>query len=261
MKSKVWVRGFILGLLLGGCIGIAQFSLLEKPKYIASVILSERAFFNEYWESAPDVLVKAELKRVELSSRDPNEGSRDEAILGDLLNEWFRLLDETLFRFPIDGALKSNSIGDEIKRYAKVQRGVVDGLNQRSIIFRAVGPGEERVENNLRDWVAEVQMESEELAAEAIKSWLRRKAMSLKVLSEDGGFDLSSGELARVDIMAESFERAAEAFPMISPYHDELSEVSVVNQPQQKALRVLIWALAGSLLSIVIVAGFRVKKT
>lgn len=250
----------MLGFILGAGIGGAQIYVFEKPKYIASVVLNERVFFDEYWASAPDILVKAELKRVEFANRDRNNAQNADVVLEDLLNEWFRLLDDTLFRFPIDEALKSNAIGREVKRYAEVQRGIIDGLNQRSIVFRIVGPEKDRAKKALVDWVAAVQNNSEALATEAIKSWLRRKAMSLEVLAENGGFDLSGSELKRIGNMAVSFRRAADEFLVISPYQDILSEVSVVKQPQQNAVRVLIWALAGALLSIVVAASVRAKK-
>jgi|TARA_R100000049_G_C1957034_1_gene115384 hypothetical protein len=260
MNYRRWFGGITLGLFIGVCVGLIQSYLFEKPKYIASVTLNERVLFDEYWKVAPDALAKAELRRAVLSGETSSLNSEYNAILGDLLNGWFRLLDETLFRFPIDEALKSNEPGQGTQRYARLNRGFTDGLNQRSITFRAVGSSADNVERELHEWVAGVQTSSQAHAHAAVKSWLTRKSDSLQALSEGGEFDLSEDELAKVSRMAVDFRRSANDLPLISPFQEEVLDVVVSSPHRGLITRVSVWGLMGAALAVVLLGGLQLKR-
>lgn len=260
MKIRNWLSVIVAGVLIGLLIGLAQMLVFGDRKYSASLSLYERILFDEYWEAAPASLLEAELRRVELSSQSSGEKSKRDSIIIELLNGWFRLIDGTLFRFPIDEALKSNSIGRDIQRYARVNKGYVEGLNQRAVSFRVVGNDELVVKRELKRWVSSVQKASSEKANSAVKSWLSRKASGLKAVSEGEYTDLPENTRSEFQQMAQEFQNAADNFPSIQPYQATLSEIEVHSHPREWTAGVALWALIGAVVSVVSVLGLRAKR-
>ncbi|MBZ2168422.1 hypothetical protein [Marinobacter sp. F4216] len=254
---KRWVGGLVIGAIIGASIGLIQVNLIEKKRYVAALDLKERIFFNEFWEAAPDVLLKAELMR---SSYSQEKASGLDPIVADLLNGWFRLLDDTLFKFPIDEALKSTAISASGQRYVEINPGFIDGLGQRSITFRIVGNSPESVNSELLQWVADVKHRGNELSLKALRSWLSRKAYSLEAMSNLDGREYS--KLQRIDLhrMAEDFERAAQSLPSFDSFLNEPPQVQVAPVPVSLSLRVLIWGALGMGLAFLVLTVFQAKR-
>lgn len=260
MECKRSTIGIFTGLFIGLIFGLGQFFFFDESRHIASVILYERILFDEYWEAAPPSLSRAELRRAELSSQSSVGKEQRDVVVAGLLNGWFRLIDGTLFRFAIDEALKSGSISRDIQRYARLNKGYADGLNQRSISFQVVGGDESVVEQELERWVASVQETSTLQAHSAVKSWLSRKASSLEALSEGNGATLSEDAKSEFKRMAAEFHNAADSFPLIEPFQAALSEIEVYSHPRTWAPRMALWALIGAVIGGVLLLGFRAKR-
>ena len=107
MKARHWLSAILIGALIGLVVGLVQLFVFNEQKYTASLKLYERVLFDEYWEAAPPSLLRAELRRAELSSQSSVGREQRDVVVAELLNGWFRLIDGTLFRFAIDEALKA----------------------------------------------------------------------------------------------------------------------------------------------------------
>lgn len=260
MKARHWLCAVLTGALIGLVIGFVQLLVFSDQRHTASLKLYERVLFDEFWEAAPPSLLRAELRRSELSSQGSVKKEQRDVVVAELLNGWFRLIDGTLFRFAIDEALKSGSIRRDIQRYARLNKGYADGLNQRSISFQVVGGDESVVEQELERWVASVQETSTLQAHSAVKSWLSRKASSLEALSEGNGATLSEDAKSEFKRMAAEFHNAADSFPLIEPFQAALSEIEVYSHPRTWAARMALWALIGAVIGGVLLLGFRAKR-
>ncbi|MCG8523321.1 MAG: hypothetical protein MI744_14060 [Pseudomonadales bacterium] len=256
MKVPFWIINILACLLIGGGIGFSQVSF-EKPRYVGSAVLYERILFDEYWDAAPAFLVEAELVR-DSSPTDSLEKEGDlETISRGLLSGWLQLLNERLFLFPFDQALKSNTIGVDLRRYARLENGNADGLNQQSISFHVVGNDEAVVRAELERWMGDVKASSTIKARAAIQSWLLRNASALRVLSRDDKSGLSESAVVKLGDIAGQFERAAERFPGIAPFQQQVPEIRLVAVNSDRTLGTAVWALMGGLVGGFVSIGLR----
>lgn len=260
MSYKGWIGGLLLGLVFGVLVGLAQVHFVDKDRYVASTVLGERILFDEFWAAAPKTLVKADLMRTALSKDASQADYSLELVVGEMLNTWFRLLDDNLFRFPIDVALQSNSVDGARQRYARINSGLFDGINQRSIIFRVVGTNPDTVESELLDWVRTVKERSALLAQQSLKSWLSRKANGLEVLAEEGGFGISESDRSEFRLIALDFKSSADSLPILPPYVESDQSVSIDLVPISSLFRVLIWGLVGIGCAVLVLIALKFKR-
>ena len=256
-----WIAWSIFGLIVGAIVGAIQLYATDSPQYVASMELKERILFDEYWIAAPDSLIKAELVRNSLVTTDSDSGVTLDSLTAELLNSWFRFLDNNLFRFVVDGALSTGNIGDEFQRYARTNPGVIDGLNQRSIRFSVAGDNPQYTEGRLREWVGEIKEESTARSSEALVSWLSRKGRGLRLLSEQGGMGFSIEDREEIAQIAFDFEKSAKSFPLISPYLGVEMPVVVEQVGTNRLHRILLSAGLGVVITLLILIALKSRQS
>ncbi|MEP1213734.1 MAG: hypothetical protein ABJM11_06375 [Marinobacter sp.] len=256
-----WIVWSFFGLIVGAGVGAIQLYATDSTRYVASLELKERVLFDEYWNAAPDFLIKAELVRNSLVTTDSDSGVTLDSLTAELLNSWFRFLDNNLFRFVVDGALSTGNIGDEFQRYARTNPGMIDGLNQRSITFTVAGDNPQYAEDRLLEWVDEIKEESTVRSSEALTAWLSRKGRALRLLSEQGGLGFLEEDRGEIGQIASDFEKSAKSFPFISPYFGMEMPVVVEQVGTNRLHRILLWAGLGVVITLLLLIALKSRQS
>jgi len=259
VSFRKWVVVSIIGAGTGLLVGILL-SYFSEERFVAKTEINSRILYDDIWEFSPSILRQGELLRPILKRAVRYEDMKINeitiaSIASVLTNDWLRYLDNVLFRFVIDEAYDSSIISGEISRYAKIQPGMKDGLNQRSVLLRVVASSETTAHDELIKWRKRVRLASEINARDSMKSWFQRKGAGIAALVQDGSV-ISGLDINKVNEISKQFLRVSDHIDHVIPYKNEEGSVRVEKVIMSPPInRLAMWTLIGLLVSVLTMIG------
>ncbi|MDC0664170.1 hypothetical protein [Marinobacter sp. SS21] len=260
-----WIIGVLIGALFGLIVGLLQHFLFSNESYIAETRLIEPLAFDEFWDISPPVLQQAEMIRPTLSQLtghvdvQPSSGA---VVTKDLVNAWMRYLDEVVFRFVLDEALRSASISGGNKRFARLHAGFHEGLGRREVILSVASESSEDARSSLEEWVAQVYENSEVNLQRSMASWFHRKGQSLEALKTGGLWMAPDDMNIDLDEFITQFEVASKLSEQFTGSFVERRDTRVYSVPVRVRERLIMWAAIGALFAMfsLVVYGSKSRK-
>lgn len=257
---KYWTFGIVIGALIAGAAVLLETSMRDGGQFSASYTIKERLVFNEYWEEAPEALKQAEVVRSHLKTGNENQPLWVGVAVLEALDQWFRLLDNQVFKFIVDAALDTASIEGDARLYAEVNEGYYDGLSQRSVTLTVVADSESSAIERLSNWVANIKYQGRQKSRVSLISWLERKASSFESYQRANQLKLIEQSPEKFQYLSDDFKQSAEKFPQIDPFINEEFDPIIKVLTKNDAFNFAVIIILGALVGALVVLGLKLKR-